>query len=89
MVVNYLNPAAIGLAWINAKEIQEGKKSEKNEEKERDRGTEGETPTPSRTTVALIGDEEQNGKQERKKERNKERAPNPATLDHTVATYDA
>ena len=35
---------------------------EKSEEKERDRGLKGETPTPSRTTDALIGDEEQNGK---------------------------
>ena len=34
--------------------------SEKSEEKERDRGTEGKHPTPSQPINALIGDEEQN-----------------------------
>ena len=33
--------------------------------KERVRGTEGKYPTPSKATDALIGDEEQNGKEEK------------------------
>ena len=38
---------------------------------------------------ALIGDEEQNGKQKKEeKERNKERDPNSATQDHLVTYYD-
>ena len=49
------------------------------------RGIEGETPNPIPATDALIGDEEQNGKQ---KERNRERVPNPPTLDHLVAYYN-
>ena len=46
---------------------EEGKTSEKSEEKERDRGTEGEIPKPIRATDALIREEEQNGKQKRTK----------------------
>ena len=38
-------------------------------------------PTPSREIDALIGEEEQNGKEKRTKR-------NPATLDHSVAFYD-
>ena len=36
--------------------------------------------TPFSVTDALIGEEEQNGKQENKK-KNRKRVPNPATLD--------
>ena len=43
-------------------------------------------PTPARTSDALIGDEEHNGHQKKK---NREWVPNPATLDHWVASYDA
>ena len=46
-------------------------------------------PTPSRATDALIGEKKQNGKQKRTKERNRERFPNPAAMDHSVASYDA
>ena len=50
------------------KEREKGKTREKSEEKEeRDRDTEGGTSNPIPATDALIGDEEQNGKQ--KKER--------------------
>ena len=45
-------------------------------------------PTPSQATDALIGDEEQNGKQENKI-KEKERIQNPTTLDHSVTPYDA
>ena len=39
--------------------------------------------------VALIEDKKKNnGKQKEEKERNKERAPNPATLDYSVASYE-
>ena len=38
----------------------QGKKSEKSEEMERDRGSEGKTPNFIWETDALIGDEEQN-----------------------------
>ena len=46
-------------------------------------------PIPSRTTDALIGDEEQNGKQKISKERNGEWVPNTPTLDHLVESYDS
>ena len=50
----------MGSAHINTKEREKGKTSEKNEEKERDRGTVGKTPysTPGAIDV-LRGDEEQ------------------------------
>ena len=41
-------------------------------------------PTPSRVSDALIGDEEQEGKRKKKTEG----VLNPATLDHSVASYD-
>ena len=45
--------------------------------------------TPSRVNDAIIGEEEQKGKQRReKKERKRERVPNPATLDHSVTSYN-
>ena len=44
-------------------------------------------PSSSLAIDAVIGDEEQNGKHKRKI--NKEWVPNPATLDHSVASYDA
>ena len=59
------------------------------EVKERDRGIEGGPLKPIPGIDARIGDEEQNGKQKKEKERNKERVPNPATQDHSVASYDA
>ena len=43
------------------------------------------SPTATRPTDALIGDEEQTGKKE---ERNGERASNPTTPDHSIASYD-
>ena len=39
--------------------------------------------------AAAIGEEEQNGKQKRTIKKNRERVPNPATLDYSVASYDA
>ena len=41
-------------------------------------------PTPSLGIDALIGDEEQNGKQKQEKKET-ERVPSPATLNHSVA----
>ena len=41
--------------------------------------------TPTWTSDALIGDEEQNRKQKKEKERNRERTPNLVNLDHLVA----
>ena len=41
--------------------------------------------TPSRAIDALIGDEKQKKEQ---KERNREEAPNLATLNHLVTSYD-
>ena len=56
------------------------RRSEKSEEKERDRCTEGKLHIPSRAIDAPIGNEEQSGKQKKEeKEGKKERAPNPAT----------
>ena len=45
-------------------------------------------PTPTGNINALIGDKKQTGKYEKEKERNNERDPNPATLDHLVASND-
>ena len=46
-------------------------------------------PTPTGAINVLIGDEERKGKQTKKeKERNRERDPNPATLNHLIASYD-
>ena len=42
--------------------------------------------TPSQSIDALIGDEEQNGKQKKKKKKETERVPNPATPDPLVAS---
>ena len=88
---NYLHPATVGSARINVKE-REKKERQVRRMKER-KGIEAprvKYPTPSRATDALIGDEEQNGKQKKlKKKRNRGRVPIPATLDHSVASYDA
>ena len=46
-------------------------------------------PTPSHATDVLTGDDEQNGKQKRTKRKKQGVVPNPATLDHSVASYDA
>ena len=46
---------------------QEGKTSEKNEEKKGIEAQRAKNPTPSRATDELIGDEEQNGKKKRTK----------------------
>ena len=65
---------------------QEGKTSRKSKEKERDRGTEGETSYPDPGTDALIGDEEENVKQmKEKQERNSEQPP--TQLPWTITTY--
>ena len=56
---------------------QEGKKSEKSEEKERDRAQRMKHLTTSWGTNALIGDEEQNGKQKRIKRRKAGSGPQP------------
>ena len=55
-----------------------------SEEKERDRGTEGEIPAPIHR-----GWRSEKKTEERKTERNSQRVPNPATLEHSVASYDA
>ena len=55
---------------------RQGKKSEKNEENER-------------ATDALIGGEEQDGNRREQREINREWFLNPATLYHSVASYDA
>ena len=49
-------------ARINAKERE---KKERQARKGKDRGTEGESPTLSRSNDALIGDEEQNEKEKK------------------------
>ena len=47
------------------------------------------SPTLTRATDALIGDEEQMGGGKREnKERNRERASNTAILNHTITSYD-
>ena len=56
---------------------QEGNKSERSEEKEGGRGTKGEPSTPSQTNDALMGEIEQNGKQNKKK-RKQEAGPQPS-----------
>ena len=45
-------------------------------------------PNSSQATDRLTGEEEQNGKQKRTKRRNREGVPNPATLNHSVSSYD-
>ena len=63
--------------------------SEKSEEKKGVEVQKGKPPAPTRAINALIGEEEQNEKQKKEqKERNRERAPNPAALDYSVASYD-
>ena len=72
------------MARISAKEREARiKKKKKGIERHRVK-----YPTPSQTIDVLTGDEEQNRKQKRRK-RNRERVPNPAILDHSVASYDA
>ena len=67
---------------------QEGKARERSQEKERDRGKEGEAPKPSRATDMLIGDEEQNKKQKKLKTQKQGASPNPSTMDPSAASYD-
>ena len=45
-------------------------------------------PTPSQAIDALIGEEEQNGKQKRTKRKKQGAGPHPATLDHSETFYD-
>ena len=75
---------------INAKEKEKKEKQGKRAKKRK--GTEAKRTKllpPSRAIDALTGDDEQNRKPKKeKKERNGERAPNPATLDYLVASYD-
>ena len=66
----------MGSTRINAKEREMKERKLRRETKERDRGIRVKYPTPSRATDALIGDEEQNGKQE-KGSRHKGKTPNP------------
>ena len=68
---------------------EEGRTSEKSEEKERDQGAEGETlySRPSDRYVKR-GKVTERKTEEEQKERNRKRAPNPATPDHLVASYD-
>ena len=56
---------------------QEGKTSEKREEKKGVKAQKVETPTQSRVTDALIGNEEQNGKQKKKGASPQPRYPGP------------
>ena len=74
----------------NKKKIMKIKKSEKSEEKERDRTTEGETPNPIPGNWCTHW----GWRAERKTEENKKKetgsgSPNPGTLEHSVASYDA
>ena len=57
----------MGSAPINAKERQEGKKRGRTKKGKGIEAQRVEPPTPSRAIDALIGDEEQNGKQKRTK----------------------
>ena len=45
-------------------------------------------PTQARVTDALIEDEEQNEEQKRTKRKKQGTGPQPATLDHSVVSYD-
>ena len=65
---------------------RKGRTDEKKEKKERKEQRE-KPRTSTWPADALIGEEEQNGKQEKEKERNRERVTNPATKDHSVASY--
>ena len=68
MLCSYLNPATAGSARINAKERDgEERKVRRVKKRKRIEAQRAKHPTPSRTIDALIGDEEQNGKQEKKK----------------------
>ena len=46
-------------------------------------------PSLSRATNALIGNEEQKGKQMKEKKKNREQVPSLATLYYSVASYNA
>ena len=83
LLFKYLNTAIVRSGRINAKEKVRRVKSRKGIE-----ATRAKHPTQSRATNALIGDEEQNGKQKRTKE-TRNGPPNPAIMDHSVAFYDA
>ena len=48
----------------------------------------GRTPKPILGINVHIGNEEKNGKHKKEKERNWERVPNPATQEHSFASYD-
>ena len=64
---NLFPPVGVGAHQRQGKR-EEGKAREKSKEEERDRGTEGETSSPTWPVYALIGEEEQNGKRKKKKE---------------------
>ena len=53
---------------------------------ERDRGTQGETPNPVPGNSQEMQSRTENRREQ--KERNRELVPNPATPDHSVASYD-
>ena len=69
--------------WVGAHQWK-GKKSEKSEEKERDQGTEGKTPNPTLGNWCT----HRGWRTEQKKKKKQEWVPNPATLDHSVASYN-
>ena len=70
------NPTTAGSARNNAQEREQEERREKSEER-------------TRGTDALMGDEEQRKTEKKnKKEWNRGREPYPATLDHSVASYN-
>ena len=77
MTIYYRHPDPVteGLARINAKE----------REKEKERGTEGETPNPIPCNRCANSGWRAERKTEENKNKNREQAPNPATLGHSVA----
>ena len=67
---------------------KKGRKSEKREKKKEGK-VQVKPTTSTRPIDALIGDEEQKGKQKKEqKGRNREQVPSPVTMDHSVVSYD-
>ena len=79
----------MGLAHINTKERDKKERREKRAKKRKRIETQSMKPsTPFRAINALIGNEEQNGKQEKEKRRKQGAAPNQATLDIHITWKD-
>ena len=76
-----------GRSASRQEERQEGKANEKNEEKEGVKAQRAKPPTTTRAIDAFIEEEDQKQKQKKKKDIGKG-APNTATMDHSVASYD-